>query len=620
MVSIDSILSADELREWDTSMRAFLNRPESDAFQYSVEPKIDGASLELVYERGVLRFAATRGDGFIGEDVTRNVQELPTIPKQLNTNTPPAYVCVRGEAYIRTEDFGRLNDERMRREKEKQAKAKEAGKRQTIREMKPYANARNLCAGSLRVKNPENPETRSIRYFAYVIAKADGLSWRSQSEALERLRGWGFATGPGSEMLSGLDDVIAHFARVERGRDFLPFEIDGIVVKVDDIAVQERLGLRSRSPRWAVAWKFPPRRVSTRVVKIVWQVGRTGVVSPVAQLMPVKVGGVEVRAATLHNMDEIRRLDVREGDEVVVERGGDVIPKVISVVSAAADRTAPQPEAPASCPTCGTRIVRDIEKVAIRCPNRACTGQVEARILHFFSRGGVEVKGLGDEQVRLLVNEHGVRTPADLWFVPRETLVKITRKSGPVKKRSKSETAADNTQDRLFSARAPSLDRFLFALGIPEVGERGAKQLADVFQTLDALRAATPERLDEIDDVGPAMARSVHDWFRDEENSKLLRDLERAGVHPIPPPPKTASAFTGKTIVFTGSMPTLSRDEAKALAESLGARVGSSVSKQTDLVVAGEDAGSKLKKAKEFGVEVVDEAEFLRRAGRAPNA
>ena len=377
--------------------------------------------------------------------------------------------------------------------------------------------------------------------------------------------------------------------------------------------------MRNRSPRWAVAWKFEPRRVATRLSGIEWSVGRTGVVSPVGVLRPVVVGGVTVTNASLHNFDEIVRLGVHVGDEVVVERAGDVIPKITAVAPGGSAPGAPAPARPERCPRCGTGLVDDPEEVAIRCPNRACSGQVEARLLHFFSRGGVEVKGLGEVLVRELVSRHGVRTPPDLWRVPREVLVAVTRKPDP-RSPSKSGKAADNLLARLAAARAPSLDRFLFALGIPEVGERGAKQLADVFQTLDALATASSETIDAIDDVGPVMARSVHDWFRDEANVRLLEALAAVGVRPVPPPRKAASAFTGKTLVFTGTMPTLSRDEAKALAEALGARVGSSVSKQTDLVVAGEDAGGKLRKAKELGVEVVDEAEFLRRAGRAPGA
>ena len=618
MVSIDSITSEGELREWDASMRAFLNRPQGEPFRLSVEPKIDGASLELVYEHGALKVAATRGDGFTGEDVTRNVEALSTIPKLLATSAPPAYVCVRGEAYITTSDFERLNLDRMSREQARRQVALAAGKRPP-KAARPFANARNLCAGSLRVKNPDNPETRSIRYFAYVIAKADGVAWRSQTDALETLKGWGFEIGPGTATLCGLDDVVAHFADLDGRRDALPFEIDGVVVKVDELAIQERLGMRNRSPRWAVAWKFEPRRVATRLSGIEWSVGRTGVVSPVGVLRPVVVGGVTVTNASLHNFDEIVRLGVHVGDEVVVERAGDVIPKIIAVAPGGSAPGAPAPARPERCPRCGTGLVDDPEEVAIRCPNRACFGQVEARLLHFFSRGGVEVKGLGEVLVRELVSRHGVLTPPDLWRVPREVLVAVTRKPDP-RSPSKSEKAADNLLARLAAARAPSLDRFLFALGIPEVGERGAKQLADVFQTLDALATASSETIDAIDDVGPVMARSVHDWFRDEANVRLLEALAAVGVRPVPPPRKAASAFTGKTLVFTGTMPTLSRDEAKALAEALGARVGSSVSKQTDLVVAGEDAGGKLRKAKELGVEVVDEAEFLRRAGRAPGA
>lgn len=595
MVSIDNVTSEEALREWDASMRAFLKRPEGEPFAFSVEPKIDGASLELVYEHGRLVVAATRGDGTEGEDVTANVRTLRSVPLRLDDPSPPPYVCVRGEAYVRIDDFRRLN---------------QAG---TLAGEKPYANPRNFCAGSLRMKDPRVPASRPIRYYAYVIAKLEGRAVASQTEALALLRGWGFPVSEWSVGVTGLDAVVAHFRKVEAARDTLPFEIDGVVVKVDDTALQERLGMRSRSPRWAVAWKFPARGATTRLKGVVWSVGRTGVVSPVADLEPVAVGGVTVSSATLHNADELERLDVRVGDEVVVERAGDVIPKVAAVVAERRTGREARPAVPTHCPACATALVRDAEKVALRCPNRGCPAQTEARILHFVSRGGLDVLGLGPKQVRQLLDAAPplLADAADLFALHRhrDRLVALERQG---------ETSVQNLLDRLEAAKEPPLDRFLFALGIPEVGERGAKLLAEAFRTLDALRAASVEQLDELDEVGPAMATSVHDWFLDPENAALLDRLLAAGVRPQPPAAKTASRFTGKTIVFTGTLPTLSRDEAKALAEALGARVGSSVSSKTDLVVAGEDAGSKLKKAKELGIETADEAEFLRRAGRGP--
>ncbi len=598
MVSIDNVTSEEALREWDTSMRAFLKRPADEPFAFSVEPKIDGASLELVYEHGRLVVAATRGDGTEGEDVTPNVRTLRSVPLRLDDPAPPAYVCVRGEAYVRKDDFARLN---------------QAG---TLEGEKPYANPRNFCAGSLRMKDPRIPASRPIRFLAYVIAKLDGRVVASQTEALARLRGWGFPVSAWNASATGLDAVVAHFRRLETARDDLPFEIDGVVVKVDDTGLQERLGMRSRSPRWAVAWKFPARGATTRLKGVVWSVGRTGVVSPVADLEPVAVGGVTVSSATLHNADELARLDVRVGDEVLVERAGDVIPKVAAVHTERRTGREARPDVPTHCPACRTALVRDADKVALRCPNRACPAQTEARILHFASRGGLDILGLGPKQVRQLLD---ARPPllvdvADLFGLHghRERLVALERQG---------ETSVQNLLDRIEGAKRPTLDRFLFALGMPEVGERGAKLLAEAFRSLEAVRAADVEHLDELDEVGPAMATAVHTWFRDPENVALVDRLLAAGVAPEPPPRKADSTFTGKTLVFTGTLPTLSRDEAKALAESLGARVGSSVSSKTDLLVAGEDAGSKLKKAKELGIETVDEAEFLRRAGRtAPPA
>lgn len=600
MVSLDNVTSEAELREWETSIRTFLKHAEREAIRYSVEPKVDGVSLELVYEHGRLVTAATRGDGTTGEDVTSNAVTIKSIPLELAGapgRPPPAYVAVRGEAYVRKADFEAYN-RRLAEEGEE-----------------PFANPRNFCAGSLRQLDPSIPGSRPIRYLAYAVAKLSGGplegALRSQSEVIEALSSWGFPTSDRNATVTGADEVIARFRALEAARDDVPFEIDGMVVKVDDGALQERLGMRIRSPRWAVAWKFKSRRATTRLRRVAWSVGRTGVVSPVADLEPVAVGGVRVSSATLFNVDELARLDVREGDTVLIERAGDVIPRVVAVVPEGRTGAEVPPAPPSSCPSCGTPLVRAADKVALRCTNVACPAQVERNLVHFASRGGLDIQGLGPKQAKQLLDAGLVRDAADLFALSKARLVELERQG---------ETSAQNLLDRLEAAKHPALDRFLFALGIPEVGERSARTLAKAFRTLAALSIAPAEALDELDEVGPALAQSVAGWFAEPRNRAFLEKLERAGVRPVPVEDTGGGPLSGLTVVFTGTLPTLSRDEAKALAEAKGARVGSGISSKTSLVVAGEAAGSKLAKAKELGVEVVDEAEFLRRAGRTARA
>lgn len=597
MVSIDNVMSEEELREWETSLRAFLKLPNDATLRWSTEPKIDGVSLELIYEAGRLVAAVTRGDGFEGEEITSNAVTIRSIPLVLADERPPAYVAVRGEAYIRKRDFEDVN--RLLEERGEDAKA----------------NPRNTCAGALRQHDPSLAAQSRIRYLAYAIAKIDGRpAPASQSAALSTLAGWGFPISDWSRVVEGVDAVVARFGQFTAARDDLAFEIDGMVVKVDDVETQGRLGMRSRSPRWAIAWKFQSRRARTKLLAIEWSVGRTGVVSPVAKLAPVGVGGVTVSNATLHNADEIARLDVRIGDVVEIERAGDVIPKVVRVILEERVGSPQAEKPPDACPSCQSTLVRDAEKVALRCQNSSCPAQVERWLVHFASRGGLDIEGLGPKKVRQLVDAGLVRSAADLWSLDVAKLEKLPRQG---------EVSAANLVAATHAARHRPLDRFLFALGIPEVGERGAQVLARAFGSIQALACAEEsrlhERLLEIDEVGPALAGSVTRWFAEPKHRALLEALDRAGVHPIAPEVKAdAGPFAGSTVVLTGTLESMSRDEAKALVETLGGRVGSDVSSRTSLLVAGEAAGSKLKKAKALGIEIVDEAEFLRRAGRAP--
>ncbi len=587
MVSLENVTTEAELSEWVDGLDRFLRA--TGERRYSVEPKIDGVSLELVYRDGRLETAATRGDGTFGEDVTPNARTIRQIPHVLRGDDPPAYVAVRGEAYIRKADFARLNA-RLEREGEE-----------------PFANPRNLCAGSLRQLDPRIPAGRPIRYFAYAIGAVGGAAPASQTELMQRLAAWGFSVAEPSATVEGRGAVARAYQDLLARRDDLPFELDGLVVKVDERALQERLGLRNRSPRWAVAWKFPPQRATTRLCHVVWSVGRTGTITPRADLEPVRLAGVTVSSATLHNVDELERLGVREGDLVVVERAGDVIPRVVRVVEEARTGEEHSVEVPHACPECGTRVERVEGRVAIRCPNFACPAQVSRHLQHFASRLGMDIRGLGEKQTQQLLREGLVRDAADVFLLRVEDLEDLERWG---------RKSAENLVGFVEEAKTRSLDRFLYALGIPEVGERGARILARAFSTLERVQSATKEELLDLDEVGEAMADAVLGWFAEPRNREMLARMRRAGVCPTAVEAPAEGILAGKTVVFTGRLETLSRDEAKALVETLGGRAGSSISGRTDLVVAGPGAGSKLDKARGLGVEVVEEAEFLRRVGR----
>ncbi|MHC5010845.1 MAG: NAD-dependent DNA ligase LigA, partial [Planctomycetota bacterium] len=587
MLSLSNVTTQEDFREWVMAVDRFLK--DDTGRQYSVEPKIDGVSLELIYRDGLLETAATRGDGFRGEDVTTNARTIRAIPPRLHGEAVPPYLAIRGEAYIRKDDFEAMNREIV------------AGGGE------PYANPRNFCAGSLRQLDPSIPASRPIRYFAYALGTTEGASYRGQAEFLAALRDMGVPTVPGARTANSSDDVEVVHRELLVQRDALPFELDGTVVKVDDFALQGRLGTRNRSPRWAVAWKFPSQQAETTLMRVVWSVGRTGTVTPRADLEPVPIAGVTVSSATLHNIDELERLGVREGDRVIVERAGDVIPKVVRVVDDARTGRERVVRVPDVCPECGTHLERLEGKVAIRCPNFACPAQIVRHLQHFASRLALDIRGLGEKQSQQLWKEGLLKDAADLFTLRAEDLEGLDRWGAK---------SAENLIAQVRGACTRPLDRFLYALGIPEVGERGAKILARAFTDLEGVLAATREDLLELDEVGEAMADAVLGWFGEARNRDMLDRMRAAGVAPAPVERSGEGVFEGMTIVFTGALEELSRDEAKALAESLGGRAASSVSARTDLVVAGPGAGSKLKKAQTLGIEVVDEAEFLRRAGR----
>lgn len=588
MVSLDNVTTDTEFLDWVGSADRYL-RAEAPR-RYSVEPKIDGVGLELIYEEGVLVTVATRGDGLVGEDVTANARTIRSIPPRLRGPDVPTWLAVRGEAFVRKADFVAFNQA-----------AEEAGER-------TFANPRNFCAGSLRQLDPKIPASRPIRYFAYALGGIEGAGYASQEAMLKAFREMGLPTMPEARVVADADAVVARYAELVAMRDDLPYELDGVVVKVDDAALQGRLGMRTRSPRWAVAWKFPAQRAVTRLKEVDWSVGRTGVVTPRAILEPVFLAGVTVSHATLHNVDELERLGLLRGDRVEIERAGDVIPKVLRALDD--ERTGDEAPivVPERCPDCDTPLHRDEGKVALRCGNFACPAQVVAHLAHFAARRAVDIRGLGEKQVRQLLGEGLVKDAADLFTLQKDDLAALERWG---------EKSAQNLLDQLETAKTVPLDRFLFGLGIREVGERGGRILARAFRTLDGVMAADEEHLLDLDEVGATMAAAVLEWFAEERHRDMLARMRAAGVDPQPVEAPAGGAFEGLTVVLTGKLEALSRDEAKAIVEAQGGRAASSVSKRTDLVVAGPGAGSKLKKAEELGIEVIDEPEFLRRGGRA---
>ncbi len=587
MVSLDNVTNAEQFHDWVASGDRYLRS--EDPRRYSVEPKIDGIGLELIYQDGVLVTAATRGDGLVGEDVTTNARTIRSVPQRLRGPNVPEWIAVRGECYCRKKDFFAFN-----------RAAEEAGER-------TFANPRNFVGGSLRMLDSTVPASRPIRYFAYALGGVRGATYGSQGELMAALQELGLPTIPEARVLDGADAVAARYIELVEARESVPYEMDGVVIKVDDAALQERMGMRTRSPVWAVAWKFPAQRALTKLNDVDWQVGRTGVVTPRAILEPVFLAGVTVSHATLHNLDELERLQLKIGDEVEIERAGDVIPKVLRALDDQRSGDEREIQIPTTCPACATVLHRDEGKVALRCGNFACPAQIKRHLAHFAGRGALDVRGLGEKQIEQLLREGLVQDAADLFYLEEDALAALDRWG--VK-------SAQNVLAQLEAARTRPLDRFLVGLGIREVGERGGKILARAFGTLAGVQAATKEELLELDEVGEAMADSVLDWFSEPRNQAMLERMRAAGVAPAEVAVAAGGAFEGLTLVLTGKLEELSRDEAKRLVEAQGGRAASSISKRTDLLVAGPGAGSKLKKAEELGIEVVDEAEFLRRAGR----
>ncbi|HEX3912433.1 MAG TPA: NAD-dependent DNA ligase LigA [Steroidobacteraceae bacterium] len=586
MLSLDNAFSDDEVRDFDRRVRERLGA--SGAVRYAAEPKLDGLAISARYEQGAFVQGATRGDGETGENITQNLRTIKALPLKLRASKRFKVLEVRGEVFMPFAGFKRFNED-----------AEARGE-------KSFINPRNAAAGSLRQLDPRMTAARPLDLFIYGVGFTEGGELPpSHSETLQTLREMGFKICPQSKVVQSIDGCLEYYRDMGAARSTLPYQIDGVVYKVDDVNLQRKLGFISRAPRWAIAHKFPAEEALSVVRGIEFQVGRTGALTPVARLEPTFVGGVTVSNATLHNMDELTRKDVRVGDTVVIRRAGDVIPEVARVLPERRTPGAQPVKLPGDCPICGNPVVREGDQAVARCSGgRLCPAQRKGEIQHFASRRALDIQGLGDKLVEQLVARDWVRTPADLFSLRTEQLATLDRMG---------EKSAQKLQSAIESAKHTSLPRFLYALGIRDVGEATAAALALYFPDIAELRRAGEEEIQRVPDVGPVVARQVAAYFCDAGNAEVVDRLLAAGISwPPGAPRERAGSLLGKSFVLTGSLESLSRDQAAEAIQSLGGKVSGSVSKKTDFLVAGAEAGSKLKKAEQLGIAVLDEAGFLK--------
>ena len=579
---------------FDARVRRELGLTESDPpVAYIAELKFDGLAISLRYENGVFVRGATRGDGENGEDVSQNLRTIRAIPLRLHTDTPPEFIEIRGEVYMKRADFEKLNE------------------RQRAAGEKTFVNPRNSAAGSLRQLDPALTAKRPLSFFAYGLGEVSGWTMpATHGDMLDAFEAFGFPVDKHRERVQGAAGLVAFHRRIAALRDALPFDIDGVVYKVDSIELQRQLGFVTREPRWAVAHKYPAQEQLTTVRDIEVQVGRTGKLTPVAKLAPVFVGGVTVTNATLHNDDEVKRKDVRIGDTVIVRRAGDVIPEVVAVVPERRPADAREFVMPTECPICGSAVIREEDEANHRCSGGLyCPAQRKQALLHFASRRAMDVEGLGDKLVDQLVDQSIVHTPADLYRLGLLALANLDRMA---------EKSAQNVIDAVAKSKSTTLARFIYSLGIRNVGEATAKDLARAFGSLDALMAADEAALQSVPDVGPIVAESIARFFAEPHNREVIEQLRAVGVHwtETEASRESGGVLAGKTLVLTGTLPTLSRDVATELIEAAGGKVAGSVSKKTHYVVAGAEAGSKLDKAQQLGVTILDEAGLLALLGQ----
>jgi DNA ligase (NAD+) len=585
MLSLSNAFDDNEVIAFDRRVRDWVHE---EVIEYSVEPKFDGLAISLTYRNGVLDGGATRGDGYIGEDVTAKLRTIKAIPLRLTGRRPPL-LDVRGEVLMLKRDFARLNE-----------KQRAAGE-------KEFVNPRNAAAGSLRQLDSHITAKRTLHFYAYGIGASEGLDLPdTHSQLLDLLAGCGLPVSRDRDVVKGVEGLLAYYQSMGSRRDGLPYQIDGVVYKVNRLALQDVLGFVSRAPRFAIAHKFPAEEAITKVLDIEVQVGRTGALTPVARLQPVFVGGVTVTNATLHNEDELSRKDIRIGDMVMVRRAGDVIPEVVSVVLDRRPAGVRKFQMPARCPVCGSKVVRQEDEAVARCSGGLyCPAQRKQALLHFASRRAMDIEGLGDKLVDQIVEQGLVTTAADLYELNQDALANLERMG---------EKSAANLLTALNKSKHTTLGRFIFALGIRNVGETTAKDLARHFGKLGKIVSADEDALQSVPDIGPVVAESIVQFLGEQHNLDVIEKLQSKGVHWEEHEPAPARAIraplAGKTFVLTGTLPTLTREEAKAQIEAAGGKVSSSVSRKTDFVVAGTEAGSKLTKAEEFGVAVLDETQF----------
>jgi len=585
MLSLENATNDEEIRaKLDVRVKKELGLAESAPVSYMCEPKMDGLAIELLYEQGVLTVASTRGDGITGEDVTQNIRTLRGLPLRLDGDDIPALLEVRGEVYLSLAAFQKINTDK-----------EENGE-------PPFANPRNAAAGSLRQLDSRVTARRPLSFFCYAPGRVQGAEFSSQHDFLHRVAAWGVPVNPLARLVESVDGAVAYYHEMQEMRESLPYEIDGTVVKVDSFLLQRELGQKSRSPLWAIACKFPPRQAETVIEDILLSVGRTGVITPVAQLRPVEISGVTVSRATLHNWDELAAKDIRIGDTVVVERAGDVIPAVVRVIAerrCGSERSVPPPQV---CPECGSAVVRIADEVALRCMGISCPPQIRESIKHFASRGAMDIEGLGEKVIEQLLTLGLVHTVADLYRLTKDDFMRFERMGDKL---------ASNLLAALEASKACDLSRYIYALGIRHVGERTAKTLAQAFGSLDHLERATVEELISVRDIGATVAQSIFTFFNNLDNRAVIGQLRELGVYPAAVAKTVGGRLSGKIFVFTGTLTRFSRDYARKLVEDQGGNVVGSVSRKTDYVVVGDEAGSKLNKARELGIAVLGEEEFL---------
>ena len=589
MLSLANAFSSQEILDFDSRIRRLAKQ---DQIDYVAEPKLDGLAVNLIYEDGLFQRGATRGDGFTGEDVTQNLKTISSMPlriKQKGSRSVPEFIEVRGEVYIEKKPFAKLN---RRREEDGED---------------PFANPRNAAAGSLRQLDPKVTARRPLNIFLYGIGTVRGIRFSSHWEILKTLADWGFPVNPLISQAQDISACIDYFEQIHSIRPGLPYEIDGVVIKVNNLSVQESLGNVSRSPRWALACKFPPEQATTIIREIVVQVGRTGTLTPVAIMEPVSVGGVMVSRATLHNEDEIIKKDIRLGDTVVIQRAGDVIPEIIKIVESKRNGQEKFFRMPSHCPQCGSEIVRVEGEAAHRCVNLSCPAQIKEHIRHFASRGAMDIEGLGEKVSAQLFDARLIHDPADLYFLTKEQLLGLDRQA---------RKSSEKLLEAIARSKTPPLDKFIFALGIRHVGEQTAKILARHFSSLENLMKANTDDLTTLNEIGPEIAQSIVEFFSENKNRKVMEKFHLAGVSPLAQDTVTDTTLKGKSFVFTGSLESMGRNEAKALVESRGGVVQSSVTGKTSYVVAGSEPGSKLDKARRQGISVISEKDFFKLIGR----